>query len=113
MTCTFHKQLVDFVAAEVFVQLHLEAQFAESAVELLGVPVGPGPPAQLHPLIKLCHVHHHGPVTLPPAVHPSSPLQHRQRRYEDAAFSCVTVGLLRTHLDYLTGRNAAASHVAA
>ncbi len=57
MCVTFLKQLVDFLTAQVGVDVHLEAQLAEGAVEPLGVPLGSGSPPQLHPLVELCHRH--------------------------------------------------------
>lgn len=74
VTCL--KQLVDFVTAQVGVDVHLEAQFAEVAVEFLGVLLSSGPPPQIHPRVKLCDGHHHCPVTLPAATRQFSPLRH-------------------------------------
>ena len=69
---TFQKQLVDLVPAQVTVDVHLEAQLAEGAVESLGVLVGSRPPPQTHTRDKLGHRHQHCPVTLPAVIHPSS-----------------------------------------
>lgn len=52
---TFLKQLVDFITAQVHVVFHLETQFAEGAVDLLGVLLGPWSPPQTHPRVKLSH----------------------------------------------------------
>lgn len=73
---TFQKQLMDLVTAQVTVDVHLEAQFAEGAVESLGVPRGSRPPPQLHPGVIVGHRHHHGSVPLPSVLLQSSPLQH-------------------------------------
>lgn len=52
---TFPKQLVDLGSAQVHVEVHLEAQFAQGAVELLGILLGPWSPPQTHAGVKLSH----------------------------------------------------------
>lgn len=63
MRGTSVKQLIDLVTAQVHVEVYLEAQFAEGAVEFLGVPLGSRSSHQLHPWVELSHRHHHCPVT--------------------------------------------------
>lgn len=69
---TLHKQLIDFVTAQVAVQLHLEASPAEGAVKPLGVFLGSGPVPQTHAGVKLGHGHYHSPVTPCSGIHHAS-----------------------------------------
>ena len=49
---TLMEELVDFLAAQVAVDVHLEAQFAEGAMDTLGVLLGSGPLPQPLPRPK-------------------------------------------------------------
>lgn len=84
MCGTFIKQLIDVVTAQVHMEVHLEAQFAERAVEFLDVPLGSRSCHQLHPWVELSHRHHHCPVTSLSLGLLLSPLWHF------SPFLCVT-----------------------
>lgn len=66
---TLEEELVYLLTPQIIVHVYLKAQLAESAVELLSIPLSSIPLSQVYSVVKRGHRHHHSPVTLPPSIH--------------------------------------------